>query len=272
MKTIRYKDNSVEVIDSSVFRKYLDNILEVAYKAGASNKHKAFAFIYPNYNNERCSETFRIHYRYQYSKENAVSVKFILHYKKADKLMEYEVHPDFYSSNADEYAGIKELKFTNPREFFGSLRDRIAEDLEIYFKKFHEYEIFRKNRDTAFAIDSIDYFDKLKTEYEPKGFKITMKEESDEGYEIKVVEKQDKDSYVIFNTAPFNVYDYAGFFSEFFGLIDMDFDGEFANTADLYKGIERIIKSVLELKELKTKFTNEFSILCPDKPDDYDDD
>ena len=156
MKTIRYKNKSVTVIDSSIFAKHLDNILEVAYNAGASNMHNAFAFNMPGYHNERGSETFRIYYKYQYSKEIMVSVKFVLHYKKESKLMEYEVHPDFYSSLADDYAGIKELKFTNPKEFLGSLHDRIAEDLEIYFKKFHEYEIFKKNRDTAFTIDSAE--------------------------------------------------------------------------------------------------------------------
>ena len=271
MKTIRYKNKSVTVIDSSIFAKHLDNILEVAYNAGASNMHNAFAFNMPGYHNERGSETFRIYYKYQYSKETAVSVKFILQYKKGAKLMKYEVHPDFYSSLADDYAGIKELKVTNPKEFLGSLHDRIAEDLEIYFKKLHEYEIFKKNRDTAFTIDSIDYFDKLKTEYEPKGFKIIMQEESnEEGYEITVTDKHDEDSYIIFNTAPFNVYDYTGIFSDFAGLIDMQFDGEFKNAADFYKGIELIIKGVLELKELTSKFKNNFSILCPDKPDDDD--
>lgn len=273
MKRIRYKNDSVEVIDSSVFAKYLDNILEVASNAGASNKNKAFAFSYTNYHNERCAETLRIYYRYQYSKKITVSVKFILYYKKGSKLMDYEVHPDFYSSLADDYAGIKELKATNPKEFLGSLHDRIAEDLEIYFKKLHEYEIFRKNRDTAFTIDSIDYFDKLKTEYEPKGFKIIMQEETNaEGYEITITDKHDEDSYVIFNTAPFNVCDYTGIFSDFVSLIDMQFDGEFENVADFYKGIELIIKGVLELKERTSKFKNDFSMLCPDKPDDDDDD
>jgi hypothetical protein len=272
MKRIRYKDDSVEVIDSSVFAKYLDNIIELAVKSGVSNKHKAFAFSYPDYMNDRSTEKISFLYRYDYSKSNTVRVKITLECQKAAKKIKYTVRPDFFSSAADQYAGTTEIESDNLKEFLGSLHWRIREDLVRYFKLFNNYLLVKQNRDNEFAIDSLEYLERLKSKFEPKGLIVKMVEDDGdcEGYEITVTDKKDEDNYVSFGTVPYRITDYGGSFSDFVDHLEMDLDGEFANISDLYKGIEKFVDGMLEYKEVMTKYSKILSKLCPDLSDEDD--
>ena len=255
MKTIMYKDDSIRVIDHSVYTRYNDNILQIAYKAGSTAKCRGFKYDYASYYNNVHAEELRISYKYEFGKDDYAKIICDLEYDRHTKEMKLKIEP-IYSTPAERFMGNVEKVYNDPAELLKQLHWVISDSIAKYTEKFREYLLHKENRDNEFAIDSMDYFNRLKEKYEPVGLKVTSEKE-DEGYTIKIKDpscdedEDDDNCFLKFTTAPAYLYASDGYFKEFCNQMETDIEErEFADVRALFQGIELLVDNALAWRKL----------------------
>lgn len=267
------KGKDIEVIDWSVFRKYTDNILTLAYSAGGTDRNKCFVYHYAGYSNNTHDEALRLYFTHRYDSgtSDVVNVIVKINYNKTDKKIDYEVKPDLYSYSADAYVGTKTAEFTDLPAFFGGLGERLAGDLADCLTKFNAYRVYAKNRDTEVSIDWLEYGERLKASLGKYGLKVSMNPDEVEGYIIAVESvKAPEDDYITFNTAPGEMVDCSGVFEDYVELLHSDicYHARFKNTNALIKVIERIVDGTfrhLKMIEQEDKWISRYIVKDDDE-------
>ena len=253
MKTIKYKDDSIYVIDHSVYTRYNDNILRIAYTAGSTAKRRGFMYDHAWYSNDAHTENLRFVYEYKFDKDECAKIACKMEYDRHTKEMELRIEPG-YTTAAERFMGTVKKAYKEPSELLEQLHRVISDSIGKFTEKFREYLLHRENRDNEFAIDSMEYFNRLKEKYEPAGFKVTFEKDT-EGYMIEIndpaVDDDYNDNYLKFTTAPAALSISGGYFEEFCRQMETDIeDREFTDIRALFQGIEMLVDNALAWRKL----------------------
>lgn len=252
MKTIKYKDSSIRVIDHSVYTRYNDNILQIAYKAGSTAKCRGFRYARASYYNNAHTESLRLIYEYTFDRDECAKIACKMEYDRHTKELALEIVP-IYTTAAERFMGIVKKVYKDPSELLEQLHRVVSDSVGKFTEKFREYLLYKENRDNEFAIDSMEYFNRLKEKYEPVGLKVTIEKEDTDGYIIEIDDPTDEvdDTHLKFTTAPAALYSSDGYFREFCLQMETDIDDrEFADVRTLFQGIEMLVDSALAWRKL----------------------
>lgn len=253
MKTLKYKDSCIRVIDHSVYTRYNDNILQIAYNAGSTAKCRGFRYARAVYYNNAHTETLRLIYEYTFDRDECAKVVYKMKYNRHTKELELEIEP-IYTTAAERFMGNAKKVYKEPSELLKQLHWVVSDSVGKFTEKFREYLLYKENRDNEFAIDSMEYFNRLKEKYEPVGLKVTIEKGDTDGYIIEIndpASDEDDDCYIRFTTAPACIYTFNGYFSEFCHQMETDIDDrEFADVRTLFQGIEMLVDSALAWRKL----------------------
>ena len=173
------------------------------------------------------------------------------------------------SRDADKYVGQYSELYHHDMfgTFFRGITDTLNEQLEKYRTKFMDYLTQLKNLDTEFIIDSTEYVAKLTDKY-PDYEITTDKEDSDIGYTVRVTSKEDDNDFVEFNTSPFRLDDYGGFFRDFIQHACLDFDGFVGSTKDFWAAVETLVDGAFEYEKLIHSTYEKYTKIVHEKEDD----
>ena len=255
MKLIMYKDDSIRVIDHSVYTRYNDNILQIAYKAGSTAMCRGFMYNQSSYYNNADAENLRLIYKYKFDKGESAKIACKLEYDRHTKELELKIEP-LYTTAAERFIGTVKKVYNDPSELLKQLHWVISDNIGKFTEKFREYLLYKENRDNEFAIDSMEYFSRLKEKYEPAGLKVTIEKGDTDGYIIEINDpaggpNDDDDNYIKFTTAPASLYTSDGYFREFYQQMETDIEErEFTDVKTLFQGIEMLVDGALAWRKL----------------------
>lgn len=249
----------------SIFLKYGEDLLERISNTG--NK-TAFKFNTFEYESSVKYEELRIKYSFNYEGDEFVYLTARLSYDKKKRELTLTIVPDLITRDADKYAGQYSELWHHDMfgTFFRGITDSLNEQLEKYRTKFLDYLTQLKNLDTEFIIDSAEYISKLTDKY--PGFEITTEQEpGDIGYVVSVTSKEATNAYVDFNTSPFRLDDYSGFFRDFIQNSFIDYDGFVGSTKDFWAAVETLVDGALEYKKLLKSVYEKYTKIVIERED-----
>lgn len=250
----------------SLFLKYGDDLLERISNTGSKT---AFRFDTFEYESSMKSEELRVKYSFNYESDKSVYLTVRLSYIKKERELTLTIVPDLITLEADKYAGEYSEVWHHDMfgTFFRGITNALDEQLEKYRTKFMDYLTQLKNLDTEFIIDSTEYVAKLTDKY--PDYKITTEKENDGiGYIVSVTSKEDKYDFVEFNTSPFSLEDYSGFFRDFIQHACLDFDGFVGSTKDFYAALETLVDGAIEYEKLKSSVYEKYTKIVQSREDD----
>lgn len=245
MQWLKWKHGEIKLPNLSLFLKQGDDLLERLSNTGSKT---AFRFSTFEYESSTKYEVLRVKYRFNYENDENVYLTARLSYVKKERELKLTIVPDLISR---EYVGEYSELWHHDMfgTFFRGITDILDEQLEKYRTKFMDYLTQLKNMDTEFIIDSTEYIAKLTDKY--PDFKITTeKEDGGIGYVVSVASNEDEYDFVEFNTSPFRLEDYSGFFKDFINHACLDFDCFVGSTKDFFAAMETIVDGALEYKKL----------------------
>ena len=249
----------------SLFLKYGEDLLERISNTGSKTGFRFYTF---DYESSTKYEELRVKYKFNYEGDEFVYLTARLSYVKKDRELTLTIVPDLISRDADKYVGEYSELYHHDMfgTFFRGITDTLNEQLEKYRSKFMEYLTQLKNLDTEFIIDSTEYIAKLTDKY--PGLKITTeKEDGGIGYVVTVADKEDNNDFVEFNTSPFRLDDYGGFFRDFIQHACLDFDGFVGSTKDFWSAVETLVDGALEYEKLIHSTYEKYSKIVHEKED-----
>lgn len=211
-----------------------------------------FMYNRSSYYNNADAENLRLIYKYKFDKGESAEVACKLEYDRHTKELELIIKP-LYTTAAERFIGTVKKVYKEPSELLKQLHWVISDSIGKTTEKFREYLLYKENRDNEFAIDSMEYFSRLKEKYEPAGLKVTIKKEDTDGYIIEINDPADKDndSYIKFTTAPASLYTSDGYFGDFCQQMETDIEErEFTDIRALFQGIEILVDSALAWRKL----------------------
>ena len=250
----------------SLFLKYGDDLLERISDTGSKT---GFQFRTFEYESSAKYEELRVKYKFNYEGDELVYLTASLSYAKKERELTLTILPDLISRDANKYAGRYSKLYHHDMfgTFFRGITDTLNEQLEKYRIKFMDYLTQLKNLDTEFIIDSTEYIAKLTDKY--PGLKImTDKEDDDIGYVVTVADKKDDNDFVEFNTSPFRLDDYGGFFRDFIQNSFIDYDGFVESTKDFWAAVETLVDGALEYNKLLKSTYEKYSKIVHEREDD----
>ena len=112
-----------------------------------------------------------------------------------------------------------------------------------------------------------EYIAKLTDKY-PDYEITTDKEDNDIGYTVRVTSKEDKDNYVEYETSPFRISDYDGFFRDFIQNSFVDYEGFVGSTKDFWTAVETLVDGALEYKKVLKSTYDKYSKIVQAKEED----
>ena len=250
----------------SLFLKYGDDLLERISNTGRKTGFQFYTF---EYESSMKYESLWVKYKFNYESDQFVYLKVGLYYLKKERELTLDITPDFISRDADKYAGQYSELYHHDMfgTFFRRITDTLNEQLEKYRTKFMDYLTQLKNLDTEFIIDSTEYIAKLTDKY-PDYEITTDKEDGGIGYVVCVGSKKDDNDFVEFNTSPFRLDDYSGFFRDFIQNSFIDYDGFVGSTKDFWVAVETLVDGALEYKKLLKSTYEKYSKIVHERKDD----
>lgn len=266
MQWLKWKHSKMEFPNLSIFLKYGNDLLERISNTGSKT---GFQFSTFEYESLMKYEELRVKYSFNYEGVEYVYLTVRLGYAKKKRELTLTIVPDLISRDADKYVGEYSELYHHDifGTFFRGITDTLNEQSEKYRSKFMDYLTQLKNMDTEFIIDSIEYVAKLTDKY--PGLKITTEKEDDGiGYVVRVLSKEDDTDLVEFNTTPFSLNDYTGFFRDFINNANLDFDGFVGSTKDFYAAVETLVDGALEYKRLLSSTYEKYTKIVVEKEDD----
>ena len=252
----------------SIFLKYGEDLLERTSNTGSKT---GFQFRTFEYESSTKYEELRVKYKFNYEGDELVYLTVRLAHNKKERELTLTIIPDLITREADKYAGQYSELYHHDMfgTFFRGIESALNEQLERYRTKFLEYLTQLKNMDTEFIIDSTEYIAKLTDKY--PDYKITTdKETGDIGYTVRVESKEVKikNDYVEFETSPFRISDYDGFFRDFIQDAFLDYDSFVGSTKDFWSAVETLVDNALEYKKLLKSAYDKYSKIVKAKEED----
>lgn len=252
----------------SLFLKYGDDLLERISNTGSKT---AFQFDTFEHESSTKAEELRVKYHFNYENDENVYLTARLSFNKKKRELTLTIVPDLITREADKYAGEYTELWHHDMfgTFFRGITDTLNEQLEKYRVKFMDYLTQLKNMDTEFIIDSTEYVAKLTDKY--PGLEITTEKEDGGdgiGYIVSVTSKEDENDFVEFNTSPFRLEDYSGFFRDFIQNAHLDFEGFVGSTKDFYDALETLVDGALEYKKVLNSTYDKYTNIVQSREDD----
>lgn len=266
MQWLKWKHGNQGFPNLSIFLKYGEDLLERISNTGSKT---GFQFRTFEYESSTKYEELRVKYKFNYESDELVYLTARLAYNKKERELTLTIIPDLITREADKYAGEYSELYHHDMfgTFFRSITDALNEQLEKYRTKFLDYLTQLKNMDTEFIIDSTEYIAKLTDKY-PDYEITTDKETNGIGYTVRLVSKEDKNDYVEYETSPFRISDYDGFFRDFIQNSFVDYDGFVGSTKDFWTAVETLVDGALEYKKLLKSTYEKYSKIVQERKDD----
>lgn len=266
MQWLSWKNGNQGFPNQSIFLKYGDDLLKRISNTGSKT---GFQFRTFDYESSTKYEELRVKYKFNYEADELVYLTARLAYNKKERELTLTIIPNLITWDADKYAGEYSELYHHDMfgTFFRVITDALNEQLEKYRTKFLDYLTQLKNMDTEFIIDSTEYIAKLTDKY-PDYEITTDKETNDFGYTVRIVSKEDKDNYVEYETSPFRISDYDGFFRGFIQNSFVDYDGFVGSTKDFWTAVETLVDGALEYKNVLKSTYEKYSKIVQERKDD----
>lgn len=266
MQWLKWKRGNQGFPNLSIFLKYGEDLLERISNTGSKT---GFQFRTFEYESSTKYEELRVKYKFNYEADELVYLTVRVAYNKKDRELTLTIIPDLITREADKYAGQYSELYHHDMfgTFFRGIENILNEQLEKYRTKFLEYLTQLKNMDTEFIIDSIEYIAKLTDKY-PDYEITTNKETGDIGYTVRIESKESKKNYVEFDTSPFRLADYDGFFRDFIQDAFLDYVGFVGSTKDFWSAVETLVDGALEHKKLLKSTYDKYSKIVKAKEEE----
>ena len=199
--------------------------------------------------------SYQFTFKYKFDKGESAKIACKLEYDRHTKELELKIEP-LYTTAAERFMGTVKRVYKEPSELLKQLHWVISDSIGKFTEKFREYLLYKENRDNEFAIDSMEYFSRLKEKYEPAGLKVTIEKGDTDGYIIEINDpaggpNDDDDNYIKFTTAPAVLYTSDGYFRDFCQQMETDIEErEFTDIRSLFQGIEMLVDGALAWRKL----------------------